>query len=736
MEGFSAGIGVVALAAVLANLAFAPVCRADVVVETDSFRLVVGDDAAAKSLVVKATGEECIDAREGIPLFTSTQERPYNNETKLAHPTKRMTFPANRVRREGNVLVVGFSIAPYEARVRVDERRGYALFTLEGFMTNTTDEKQYKDLLLDVPPVSSFRLLQLPVRNRKNFGDWLNVCWDGRAAVAVMGADPYSEIDHEDRFGFRLLNADLLCEYKVKGGCAALVAGAGEKAFMDSVEEMEDDLDLPRGVKSRRSTLLNASVYWTADLTPQNVDEHIAWAKKGGFRLMLLYFSCICRGGGYHYLGDYDWRPEYPNGEKDLAAMLSRIKAAGLTPGLHTLQTHIGLRSRYATPDADLRLNKKVRYTLAKSLPADAAPCEIEVLESTARAVRCEKCRVLQFGGELFTYEGFTETPPYKFTGVRRGHSGTRVRAHERGEAGGILDLCECLAISCCIDQRTDLQDEIAEKIAKIYDAGMEFCYFDGSAGVNPPCGINVALSQWRVVRKFRKMPIFTEGSAKSHFAWHLQAGANAFDVFRPEDFKEKIVEYPFAEAPMMRRNFTRLDFGWWGFLSYGDKWRDGTTIGTQPDMWEYGAAKAAAWDCPATIQANLGKFARHARANDVMETMRRWEDVRARRLLTAAQKEALKDTAREFHLVPDGRGGYDLVEWEQIDVAGGKSTDVRAFLYERGGRRMVEYWHLSGSARLVLPDETVLVAGDVRVYATDASRDAVKAAFAAAKID
>ena len=125
----------------------------------------------------------------------------------------------------------------------------------------------------------------------------------------------------------------------------------------------------------------------------------------------------------------------------------------------------------------------------------------------------------------------------------------------------------------------------------------------------------------------------------------------------------------------MMRRNFTRLDFGWWGFLAYGDKWRDGTTIGTQPDMWEYGAAKAAAWDCPATIQANLGKCARHARANDVMETMRRWEDVRARRLLTAAQKEALKDTAREFHLVPDGRGGYDLVEWEQIDVAGGKST-------------------------------------------------------------
>ena len=27
-------------------------------------------------------------------------------------------------------------------------------------------------------------------------------------------------------------------------------------------------------------------------------------------------------------------------------------------------------------------------------------------------------------------------------------------------------------------------EDEVAEKISKIYDQGMEFCYFDGSEGV------------------------------------------------------------------------------------------------------------------------------------------------------------------------------------------------------------------------------------------------------------
>ena len=722
-------------AAVAAVGAGPAVSTEDVIIENEAFRLLVGADAMAKSLVVKATGEECLDAREGIPLFTSTQERPFNNEIKLAHPNKRTTYRANRVRREGDLLVVGFAVEPYEAVVRVTTGGGYALFTLEGFRTDTMDEKQYRGLRMDVPPVASFRVVQLPVRNRANFGDWLNVSWDDRAAVAVVGADPYSEIDHEDRFGFRLLNADLRRDIRLCGGSAAIVAAPGRDAFLAVMDSFERDLGLPHGVESRRNPLLNASIYWTDNLTPQNVDEHIAWAKKGGFRMMLIYYSAITSDGSYSHLGDYDWSANYPNREKDLRDVLSRIKAAGITPGFHTLQTHIGLKSRYVTPDADPRLNKTMRFTLAKPLPDDAVSCDVEVLEDTSAAVRCDRCRILQFGGELLSYEGFTKTPPYRFTGVERGHCGTRVRAHQRGEIGGILDVSEFCAISCYIDQRTDLQDEIAAKIKNIYDCGFEFCYFDGSEGVNPPCGVNVSLSQWRVAKTLGRPPLFTEGAAKSHFGWHLQAGANAFDAFRPEVFKRKIVEYPLMEAPIMRQDFTRVDFGWWGFWKNGEKVRNTTTIGTQPDMWEYGTSKAAAWDCPATIQAYLEKLKSHARADDIMETMRRWEDVRARNLLTKEQKEVLKDPDREFHLVQNGSGSYDLVEWEQIAVAGGKASDVRAFLYERGGRRIVEYWHVSGSATLVLRDGTILQAGNMNVFETSASRDAVKELFANGKI-
>ena len=709
----------------------------DVTFENRAFRLVIGDDASAKSLVVKATGEEALDAREGMPMFSTTQDRPFNNEIKLAWPNKRTTYPANRVRREGDRLFVGFEIAPYEAIVSVKSGDGYLAFTLEGF--NCVRELEYEGLRMDVPPVARFRILQLPVRRRANVGDWLNVVWDDKSAVAVVGADPYAEVDHERRFGFESLYADLARGLKLKGGCAAVVVGAGREAFLASMDAFERDFGLPRGVQSRRDPRLNASIYWTSSVNPKNVDEHIALAKKGGFRMMLIYYPAMTKApGGYAELGDYDWNDNYPNGVEDLKAVLAKIKAAGITPGFHTLQTHIGSKSRYVTPVADPRLNLTRRFTLARPVPADGDPSELEVLENPVDATMYNGTRVLKFGGELFSYEGYTAEPPYRFTGVKRGYWKTAPAAHARGEIGGVLDISEFGAHSCYLDQNTDLQDEVALKIAKIYDAGMEFCYFDGSEGVNPPCGVNVSLAQWRVTSKFAKPPIFTEGAAKSHFGWHLQAGANAFDIFPPEIFKEMIVKFPQDEAPLMRKDMTRLDFGWWRLYLPGQNvklknvkpYKDVKSVGTQMDMWEFGTSRAAAWDCPATIQMYPSVARMHPRIDDIMEVMRRWEDVRAKNWLTPAQKEALKSPLQEHHLYLNEKGEYELHEIEMLPTPE-RAPGIRGFLFERGGKRIVACWHTSGSAKVsaALGKGGAAVELDVsglRYISTDLPRDAV----------
>ena len=728
--------------------------KTPVVVETKAFRLVINPDATARSLVVKATGEEMLEPREGIPVFATTQIRPFNNEIRLVQQAKRTTYPANRVRRDGDLIRVGFETAPYEVAVRVEETAaGYATFRPERLISNTEQEHQYWHWNMDVPPVDSFRVLQLPVKDRENFGDWLNVMWDGRGCVGVMGGTPYMDVDNERRWGFRRLTVESMRDYGVTNGVAVLAAAATPAEFLSQVDAAEAAAGMPRGVRSRRDSRLNASLYWTKDLRPGNVGEHIAYAKAGGFRMMLVYFQALVKDGhlGYRVLPDYTWGNGWTR--ESFREAVRKLNEAGITVGFHTLQTFIGFDSKYVTPEADHRLALVRHYTLSRPLPASEEPCDVYVEQNPVAAPMHPKCRILKFGTELMEYTGYVTERPYRFTGVRRRHLGTYAKEHPLGEIGGVLAVSECAAISSYVDQATSLQDEIGDMIADIYDCGVEFLYFDGSEDANPPCTVNISLSQIRCVERCTarsgRPPLFTEGCAKSHFGWHLQSGANAFDVFSPEVFKHKIIEYPYAAAKRLAKDFTRVDFGWWLFgapvldgppPNKEGLWnRKARTVGVQADIWEYGTSKAAAFDCPSTMQMNLSALREHRRTADILETMRRWEDVRARKWLTPEQKEMLKDPDREFHLYLNEKGGYELLEWSQLDVAGGKWTDVRAFLFERGGKRVVAYWHVHDRGKLVfaspLDGTACLDAGDMKYFETSLPADAVRAAFASAEI-
>ena len=625
----------------------------DIVIENPRFRLSVGEDAAVKSLVLKATGEECIPQGEVIPLFSVTQDRPFNNEIKLIHPHKRTTYPANALRREGDRLVVGFRIAPYEAAVDVKVADMYVEFKLVDFLV---DKEDYDYLKMEVPPVASFRVTQLPVLNRKNFGDWLNASWDDKSAIGVVGTSPYADIDHEERKDFRILTADLVRGQKLKGASAALIVANGREDFLDCMAALEEDFDLPRGVKARRSDFINAFIYHVSGKAdPENVDKHIEWAKKGGFKYMTFNAANFNEARDSWALnGNYDWSDKFPNGVADLRKMLAKVKAAGIHPGLHFLHTHIGMESRYVTPVADPRLNKTRRFTLAKPLDVSTNVSELTVFEPTEGTTMFEPCRVLQFGGELVSYESYTKVPPYRFLGVRRGVWNTRVTAHQYGEIGGILDISEYGSPkSCYVDQNTDLQEEVSAKIAAIYNCGFEYAYFDGSEGVNAPCNFHVSNAQYRQWKLFEPKPLFSEGAAKSHFDWHILSGANAFDCFSPKIFKRNIVRFPVAQAPLSWQDMTRVNFGWWAFWAKGRvDWWDKESVGTTPDHWQFACSQCLAWNCPATILVNLDNVeADRTNAEACFEVMRIWEEARSRKLLTKEQKEMLKDTSKEYHL-------------------------------------------------------------------------------------
>ena len=658
-----------------------------------------------KSLVLKATGEECADLSQKTPILTVTQERPFDNELKLIHPHTRTTYPANSLRRKGDLLVFGFEHGLYEASVRVKTAPRYVLFTLEDFPFER--KGSYKYLKMDVPRAASCRFLRLPVRDRRNFGNWLNACWDEKAAVCVAGASPHPDIDHEERPGAKVLYADAISGIRLRGASAAIVAGAGRESFLDAMVAFERDLGLPRGVKSRRSEVVKEPIFHLAgDYTFARTDEAIEFMKKGGFRLATMSdYSLFKSEPSWGICGDYDWRDDVPNGEADVRAMFEKFHAAGMYVGFHTLHSHIGLKSRYVTTVADPRLNKTRRFTLAAPLPCDSNVTEVAVLEPTADVPMFEPCRILQFGGELMSYESCSGEPPYRFLGVKRGVHATRVTAHARGDVGGILDVSEYgTPMSCYIDQNTDLQDEVAAKLARAYNCGYDYVYLDGSEGVNPPFNFHVANAQYRYWKMLKPEPLFGEAAAKSHFGWHMLAGANAFDCFPPEVFKANLRAYPFKQAPITRQDMTRVDFGWWGFALPRDP-EDGKpgSMGTQADLWEYGVSVATAWGCAASIIMKLDALKKHPRTDDIFTVMKRWADLRRSGKFREEWRDELKDVSREHHLLVNARGEYELVSYDQI-LGGDDARPVRAFSFEKGGANWVLYWHCTGEGRLWLP--------------------------------
>ena len=655
-------------------------------IENDIFSLCLGKNAVAKSLRLKQTDEELLATDSEIPFFSVTQERPYNNEIKLIHLNKETEFLANRVSMENGKLIVGFDVAPYEAVVEINIAPTYIAFTLEGFRVAP---EHYGGILTDTPPVLSFKIVSLPIREKTYFGEWLNVAWDEQSAVCLLSTSPHTEIDSKKHGGTRFLIADAHRDILMQGCTAALIVSEKDK-LMSAIADVEAAYDLPRGVESRNNTdKINASIYWTEDITPENVDEHIANAKRAGFRMMLIYYTALLKTDGFGgLLGDYDLRDEYNGKIENLRLMLDKIKAAGITPGFHFLHTYIGLKSRYVTPVADHRLLLKRHLTLAA--PIGIEDTEIYIVQNP---INCPKAyahtRVLQLGGEMITYEGYTDSAPYKFIGCKRGAFHTAVTEHKAGEIGGIPEISEFGFECAYLDQNSDLQDEIAQKLARIYNAGFAFAYFDGSEGTNAPFAFHIANAQYRVYKAFDKAPIFCEGAAKTHFSWHILSGANAFDVFKTDIFKSMIDAHPVHEAPLMQRNFTRLNFGWWDYFE-----------DTRPDIYEYGMSRAAAWDCPATMMAKLNNFKKNPRTDDNFEVLRRWEDVRARGWLTEKQKEMMR-CGQEHILLINGDGEYELLPYDQIE---GTPEGLYAFTFTRRDRNYAVYWYQGEEKNFSVP--------------------------------
>ena len=660
---------------------------ADVVIENAGGGRVIGADGAARSLIHKSTGEECLAAEVRTPICAITQYRPYDNENFLIYPAKPRVFPACRVERRGDRLYVGFEDTYDIAVIRLDIEDDYIGFSLErvDYRIEAYGVKRQTE-------IDEFALLRLPLRPRAHFGEWLNVVWDDRVAVNLLGTHPGTRIDAFPTAEATTLYAGLDAQVGLFGPGAALVVSSRE-GLLPAIGQIERDYDLPRGVESRRDGSYRCSYYSLRGVTPENIDAHIEYARRGGFRTMMVYYVDFARSCGH-----YGWREEYPGGMEDLRYVTDRIRAAGMIPGLHFHYSKVGVNDPYINGGhPDTRMNSVCELVLAE--PAGAADTVLVVEGNTQGLRREEGRRLLHLGDELISYADCTTRPPYMLTGCRRGLHNSQPAAHAAGSRARLLDVDDW-PLFVRIDQNTGIQREIAGRLGRIYaEAGFRFVYFDGAEDVPMPYWYNVSRSQSVVYDVLRPAPLFAEGALKSHFGWHILSRGNAFDIFPPEYIRPAMKKYTLRCAARNAEDFTAVDFGWVNYLAPG-----GATIGMQPDMYEYIYCKALAWDAPVSLVGNLEELRRHPRTEDNLRVMERWERAKLADAFTPEQKERLKDPDREFFLFEDSQGRFELYPCRQLTP--NDESGVRAFLFRRGTKSCILYWHTSGEdqLRLTLP--------------------------------
>ena len=659
----------------------------DVVIENAEMRLLISNDGKARSLIHKATGEECLITNADVPLCAITQYRPYDNENFLMFPAKPRTFPANKIERNGNELRIEFQDTYDIAIIELNITDYYIGFTLKQIDYRIEDFGVKRKTEID-----EISLLQLPVRKRENFGEWLNVSWDEQTAICLLGTHPTTYIDAFANKEYTTMYAGLDFQVKLFNSGAALITTSKEK-LLTCIDKVERDYHMPLGVESRQRKEYQYSYYELRDVTTKNIDEHIAYAQKGGFKSIVVYYVDFAKACGH-----YEWRKEYPNGMKDLQEITNKIKAAGMIPGIHIHYSKVAVNDPYINNGIpDSRTNHVREFILSEPLDDSST---IITIEGNPEGVRMEKGRrLLQIDNELVTYENYTTEPPYQFTGCVRGVFNSKAASHAKGQHFRLLDVDDW-PLFIRVNQNTEIQKEIAERLGKIYhEAGFRFVYFDGAEDVPMPYWYNVSRSQMIVYNEMKPTPLFAEGALKSHYGWHILSRGNAFDIFPPERIRPAMKKYTLRCAKQIAKDFTSVNFGWVNYLAPNDK-----TIGMQPDMYEYICSKAVAWNSPISLVGNLKELQNHPRTEDNLRVIKMWEEAKLQGVLTDKQKELLKNPEQEYLLMKDKKGNYQLYPYRQITKDDEKP--IRAFIFQKAGKTCIIYWHMNGTGQLTLDIE------------------------------
>jgi hypothetical protein len=364
-------------------------------------------------------------------------------------------------------------------------------------------------------------------------------------------------------------------------------------------------------------------------------------------------------GGRSFRFGDCRVNPEvFPRGREGFKAAIAKLHSAGISAGLHTYAFFIDKKADWVTPVPDPRLAKDATFTLAQDLSADSVILPVvEPTEhvSTVTGFFVRNSVTLRLENELITYSGVSKSPPFAFTGCKRGACGTRMTPHPRGARLDHLKECFGLFVP---EPETTLLGEVAQRTADFYnECGFDMIYLDALDGEDILGGAEFAWhygSQFvfELAKRLKKPPLM-EMSTFHHHLWYVRSRAGAWD--HPRRAENQFIDLHLAANETYRRMFLPANLGWWAVHN----WTGAQEERTFPDDIEYLCGKALATDSGLSL---MGIDPQNARTmSRLAGIFKRYESLRHAQVVPESVKAKLRQPGEEFHLVDLPQGAWEF---------------------------------------------------------------------------
>lgn len=695
----------VAAIALFAGPLHCPVAAgADIAWENARVKAVLGEDAAWRSLVEKPSGGELCEADKRVRLADVVVEGKHH--------------AASRATMDGERLVVGFAGCPTELLYEVSAADDWIAFKLAEVRG---------------PRPSRVTLVRIGVTPTERVGPRMNVAWNNRSAVCLMGANRQTEARPAARAGYtELATASQDAPGpKLEGACAVLmVAPPGELRAV--LRKVSVAFDMPRneqdGVPAKELPLARQS-YWFLPFGQNDADRVIELCRKTGFKQVLLNSGSWCLGPGHYRINT----TAFPDGIEGLRRTAERFRAEGVLLGIHAFASKISKTDPYVTPVPDRRFWVDARATLARDV--DAAAGEVPTRDDLSQWPGSPVCRQKLWEGgvdkhrevviddEIIQYESIGPEGRWDtLLGCRRGAWGTKAAAHQSGAE------CRRYGVDGCIngyiiDQETTLFDEVTSRLAGIFDAcGLGLIYFDGSEDVDRRrFDYYAANAHAAVMAKIKTRPVVHTGGGFHHNLWHSFTRSGTVDTYLNTLHGHVLAGGTIDRWPTVRDhvdNSVRYvegleadmapgELGWFGIWPKGPN-----TDGLQLDEIEYLMGKSLALDAPISLQTSFSQMERHPLTPGILEIVGAYERLRQSGRVPAETRARLRAQGRDFVLFRPGPAADDALP-EFVEVAPvpepAGTRDVRALAGPRGDGTVAVVWHYLGKeGKLVLDTDRV----------------------------